>query len=113
MANSKSSPERIVREIKRKRRSGLFSKGFRERIHPSQYTKWSKEFLESGTKRLAGEENPQANRGEQEYFLRVVQEVSGRQFGRSERPYPLSQAVLEQDPRERTSEHRRAGPRAS
>lgn len=31
MANSKSSPERIVREIKRKRRSGLFSKGFGER----------------------------------------------------------------------------------
>ena len=79
MANSKSSPERIVREIKRKSRRVFNSEekiriileGLREEdsisaicrregIHPSQYYKWSKEFLEAGKKRLAGDERREA-----------------------------------------------------
>ena len=67
----------------RKRRSGLFSKGFGERIHPSQYTKWSKEFLESGTKRLAGDEKREATapevtelRQENDSLKQLVAELS-------------------------------------
>ncbi len=60
MANSSSSPEAVVREIKRKTRR-VFNAEEKIRIvleglHTSQYYKWSKEFLEAGKKRLAGDE---------------------------------------------------------
>ncbi len=74
MATSKNTPEGIVREIKRKTRriynseekiriilEGLRGEDSiaeicrREGIHSSQYYKWSKEFLEAGKKRLAGD----------------------------------------------------------
>ena len=74
MATSKMNPESIVREIKRKTRrvfnaeekirivlEGLRGEesvaviSRREGIHPSQYYKWSKEFLEAGKKRLNGD----------------------------------------------------------
>ena len=74
MATSKRDPESVVREIKRKTRrvfnaeekirivlEGLRGEESiaaicrREGIHPSQYYKWSKEFLEAGKKRLTGD----------------------------------------------------------
>ena len=74
MATSKKTPESIVREIKRRTRrvynaeekirivlEGLRGEesiaviSRREGIHPSQYYKWSKEFLEAGKKRLNGD----------------------------------------------------------
>lgn len=83
MAKSKNSPESIVREIKRKTRrvfnaeekiriilEGLRGEDSisalcrREGIHPSLYYKWSKEFLESGKKRLAGDERREATSSE-------------------------------------------------
>lgn len=77
------SPDSIVREIKRKTRR-IFSgeekiriileglKGEisiselcrRERIHPTQYYKWSKEFLEAGKQRLNGDTVREATSGE-------------------------------------------------
>ena len=102
MANSKSAPERIVREIKRKTRrifnaeekiriilEGLRGEDSisalcrREGIHPSQYYKWSKEFLEAGKKRLAGDEVREATspevadlREENESLKQLVAELS-------------------------------------
>ena len=83
MAKSKNSPESIVREIKRKTRrvfnaeekiriilEGLRGEDSisalcrREGIHPSLYYKWSEEFLESGKKRLAGDERREATSSE-------------------------------------------------
>ena len=74
MATSRNTPDGIVREIKRKTRrifnseekiriilEGLRGEATiaeisrREGIHPSQYYKWSKEFLEAGKKRLNGD----------------------------------------------------------
>ena len=74
MARAKQGSESIVREIKRKTRrvfnaeekirivvEGLRGEESiavicrREGIHPSQYYKWSKEFLEAGKKRLNGD----------------------------------------------------------
>ena len=74
MATSRNTPNGIVREIKRKTRrifnseekiriilEGLRGEATiaeisrREGIHPSQYYKWSKEFLEAGKKRLNGD----------------------------------------------------------
>jgi len=74
MATSKNTPEARVREIKRNTRriynseekiriilEGLRGEDSiaeicrREGIHPSQYYKWSKEFLEAGKKRLNGD----------------------------------------------------------
>ena len=74
MAYKKKSPENIVREIKRKTRrqfnaeekiriilEGLKGEDSvaeicrKENIHPTQYYKWSKEFLEAGKKRLNGD----------------------------------------------------------
>jgi len=74
MATTKNTSEGIVREIKRKTRriynseekiriilEGLRGEDSiaeisrREGIHPSQYYKWSKEFLEAGKKRLNGD----------------------------------------------------------
>ena len=102
MANSKSSPERLVREIKRKTRrlfnaeekiriilEGLRGEDSisaicrREGIHPSQYYKWSKEFLEAGKKRLAGDESREATapevtelRQENDSLKQLVAELS-------------------------------------
>jgi transposase len=74
MATPKNTCEGVVREIKRKTRriynseekiriilEGLRGEDSiaeicrREGIHPSQYYKWSKEFLEAGKKRLNGD----------------------------------------------------------
>ncbi len=74
MASKGKSPERVVRDIKRKTRrvfnaeekiriilEGLKGEDSiaeicrRESIHPTQYYKWSKEFLEAGKKRLNGD----------------------------------------------------------
>ena len=74
MATSKNTPDSRVREIKRKTRRiynseekiRIILEGLREEdsiaeicrregIHPSQYYKWSKEFLEAGKKRLNGD----------------------------------------------------------
>ena len=73
-AKKKSSPESIVREIKRKTRRKfsaeekirIILEGLRgeqsitdlcrrEGIHPSIYYKWSKAFLEAGKQRLVGD----------------------------------------------------------
>jgi len=81
MFNKKEkSPESIVKDIKRntKRKFGAEEKirivleGLkgessisdicrRESIHPSQYYKWSKDFLEAGKKRLNGDTVREAN----------------------------------------------------
>ena len=102
MAKSKNSPVSIVREIKRKTRrvfnaeekiriilEGLRGEDSisalcrREGIHPSQYYKWSKEFLEAGKKRLAGDEVREATapevvdlRQENDSLKRLVAELS-------------------------------------
>ena len=74
MTSKEKSPESVVRDIKRKTRrvfnaeekiriilEGLKGEDSiaeicrRESIHPTQYYKWSKEFLESGKKRLNGD----------------------------------------------------------
>jgi transposase len=73
-AKEKSSPDSIVREIKRKTRRKfsaeekirIILEGLRgeqsitdlcrrEGIHPTQYYKWSKAFLEAGKQRLTGD----------------------------------------------------------
>ena len=83
MATSRNTPEGIVREIKRKTRRifnseekiRIILKGQRgedtiaeisrrEGIYPSQYYKWSKEFLEAGKKRLSGNTKREATSGE-------------------------------------------------
>jgi len=83
MATSRNTPEGLVREIKRKTRRDFNSEekirsileGLRgedttadiyrrEGIHPSQYYKWSKEFLEAGKSRLAGDTKRQASSGD-------------------------------------------------
>ena len=79
----KKSSESIVREIKRNTKRVFNSeqkirvileglKGEcaitelcrRENIHPQQYYKWSKDFLEAGKKRLAGDTTREANSSE-------------------------------------------------
>jgi transposase len=101
MANSNDSPEGVVREIKRKTRrvfnaeekirivleglrgeEGISALCRREGIHTSQYYKWSKEFLEAGKKRLAGDEVREATapevaglRQENESFKQLVAEL--------------------------------------
>ena len=83
MASKGKSPKNIVRDIKRKTRrvfnaeekiriilEGLKGEESiaeicrRESIHPTQYYKWSKEFLESGKKRLNGDIVREATSGE-------------------------------------------------
>jgi len=102
MDKTNSSPEGVVREIKRKTRrifnaeekiriilEGLRGEDSisalcrREGIHPSQYYKWSKEFLEAGKKRLAGDEVREATapevaelREENESLKQLVAELS-------------------------------------
>lgn len=74
MAPKSNTPEGIVRDIKRKTRRAfnaeekirIILEGLRgedtiaeicrrENLHPTQYYKWSKEFLEAGKKRLNGD----------------------------------------------------------
>lgn len=74
MVSKGKSPESVVRDIKRKTRrvfnaeekikiilEGLKGEDSiaeicrRESIHPTQYYKWSKEFLEAGKRRLNGD----------------------------------------------------------
>ncbi len=102
MGKSNNSPEKVVREIKRKTRrvfnaeekirivlQGLRGEEAiaalcrREGIHTSQYYKWSKEFLEAGKKRLAGDEIREATapevaelREENESLKQLVAELS-------------------------------------
>ena len=102
MATSKNTPEGRVREIKRKPRriynseekiriilEGLRGEDSiaeicrREGIHPSQYYKWSKEFLEAGKKRLNGDMAREATstevkdlREENEALKQLVAELS-------------------------------------
>ena len=102
MATSKNTPEGVVREIKRKTRriynseekiriilEGLRGEDSiaeicrREGIHPSQYYKWSKEFLEAGKKRLNGDMAREASspevkdlREENEALKALVSELS-------------------------------------
>jgi transposase len=102
MATSKNTPEGIVREIKRKTRriynseekiriilEGLRGEDSiaeicrREGIHPSQYYKWSKEFLEAGKKRLNGDTAREASspevkelREENDALKQLVAELS-------------------------------------
>ena len=81
--NQPSTPERIVREIKRRTRKKYSSEekirivleGLRgevsiadlcrkEGLNPNIYYKWSKEFLEAGKKRLQGDTVREATSGE-------------------------------------------------
>jgi len=74
MATKSNSPESVVRDIKRKTRrqfnaeekiriileglkgeDSIASISRKEAIHPTQYYKWSKEFLEAGKRRLNGD----------------------------------------------------------
>jgi len=83
MRETSSTPEKVVREIKRRTRKRYSSeekirivleglKGEasiaeicrREGIIPNVYYKWSKEFLEAGKKRLQGDTEREATSGE-------------------------------------------------
>lgn len=101
MAAKGKSPENIVKDIKRKTRrvfnaeekirivlEGLKGEESvaticrRESIHPTLYYKWSKEFLEAGKKRLAGDTvreatSPEVNdlRSENDTLKQVVAEL--------------------------------------
>lgn len=102
MANKGKSPENVVKDIKRKTRR-VFSaeekirivleglKGEesvasicrRENIHTTLYYKWSKEFLEAGKRRLAGDTvreatSPEVNelRSENDILKQVVAELT-------------------------------------
>lgn len=98
----KASPESIVREIKRRTRrkfsaeekirivleglrgeQGISDLCRREGIHPTQYYKWSKEFLEAGKRRLTGDTVREADseevnelRAENEALKQLVAELS-------------------------------------
>ena len=95
MARSKEhSPESIVRDIKRKTRrkfteeekirivieglQGEYSIADlcrKEGIHPTMYYKWSKEFLEAGKRRLAGDTaRCRTNRNESAKFDRAARD---------------------------------------
>jgi len=102
MRKNNSSSESIIRDIKRntRRKFGTEEKirividGLRgevsiaelcrrEKIHASQYYKWSKEFLEAGKKRLNGDTEREANssevnelREENEALKQLVAELS-------------------------------------
>jgi transposase len=102
MATSKNTSDARVREIKRKTRRiynseekiRIILEGLRredsiaeicrrEGIHPSQYYKWSKEFLEAGKKRLNGDMAREATstevkdlREENEALKQLVAELS-------------------------------------
>jgi len=99
---SKTSPESIVREIKRRTRRKFTAEekirivleGLRgeesitdlcrkERIHPTVYYKWSKAFLEAGKRQLNGDTAREANssevkdlRDENEALKMLVAELS-------------------------------------
>jgi transposase len=89
---SKTSPESIVREIKRKTRRKFTAEekirivleGLRgeesiadlcrkEGIHPTMYYKWSKSFLESGKRQLSGDTLREASSNE-------VKELRGENY---------------------------------
>ena len=100
-AEKGKSPESVVRDIKRKTRrvfnaeekirivlEGLKGEESiaticrRESIHPNLYYKWSKEFLEAGKRRLAGDTVREATssevndlRGENDILKQVVAEL--------------------------------------
>ena len=88
------SPESIVRQIKRKTRRKFSAeekirivlKGLRgeesiaaiarrEGIHPNQYYRWSKEFLEAGKKRLQGDTKREATSNEVQQILRENEQL--------------------------------------
>jgi transposase len=98
----KQEPESIIREIKRKTRrkftseekirivlegmqgeSSIADVCRKEGIHPTQYYKWSKTFLEAGKKRLTGDTVREADssevkdlRTENEALKQLVAELS-------------------------------------
>lgn len=98
----KESPESIVRQIKRKTRRKFMAEekirivleGLRgeesiseicrrEGIHPNQYYRWSKEFLEAGKRRLQGDTKREATskqvnniRKENEQLKELVAELT-------------------------------------
>lgn len=112
MAEKGKSPESVVRDIKRKTRrvfnaeekirivlEGLKGEESiaticrRESIHPNLYYKWSKEFLEAGKRRLAGDTVREATssevndlRGENDILKQVVAELmlKNRMFKKSQ-----------------------------
>jgi transposase len=98
---SKSSPQAVVRDIRRQTRRKFSSEekirivleGLRgedsiaelcrrEGIHPNHYYRWSKAFLEAGKKRLNGDTQREANsenvsdlRGENQQLKEVVADL--------------------------------------
>jgi transposase len=92
MATKGKSPESVVKDIKRKtgrvfnaeEKIRIVLEGLkgeesvaticrRENIHPTLYYKWSKEFLEAGKKRLAGDTVREATSPEIPYHRRTEQ----------------------------------------
>ena len=102
MTKGKESPDKLIREIKRKTRrkftseekirivleglqgeSSIADVCRREGIHPTMYYKWSKTFLEAGKKRLNGDTEREADsdevkglRSENEQLKQLVAELS-------------------------------------
>jgi transposase len=102
MSQKENTPESIVKDIKRNTRrkfgaeekiriileglKGEFSIAEicrKENVHPTQYYKWSKDFLEAGKKRLNGDTEREANssevvgiRSENESLKALVAELS-------------------------------------
>lgn len=102
MSQKENTPESIVKDIKRNTRrkfgaeekiriilEGLKGESSiaeicrKENVHPTQYYKWSKDFLEAGKKRLNGDTEREANssevvgiRSENESLKALVAELS-------------------------------------
>jgi transposase len=102
VSKTSQEPEAVVREIRRKTRRKFSSEekiriileglkgeesiaaiARREGIHPNQYYKWSKEFLEAGKRRLLGDTVREATsdevtdlRKENEQLKQLVAELS-------------------------------------
>nr|MBA3572192.1 transposase [Pyrinomonadaceae bacterium] len=103
-----SSSEQVVRAIRRQTRrmfsadekirialDGLPGEGSiadlcrREGIHPNQYYTWSKEFLEAGKRRLKGDTERPATRGE----VDELRSENGR-LSRNTRPTTMPPALI-------------------
>ena len=85
-SSSKTSSGRPADNILRKRRSVLFLDGLRgedsiaelcrrEGISQGAYYKWSKDFMEAGKKRLAGDTAREATTGEVKYLRREARDL--------------------------------------
>jgi transposase-like protein len=137
MATSKNTPEARVREIKRNTRriynseekiriilEGLRGEDAiaeicrREGIHPSQYYKWSKEFLEAGKKRLNGDMAREATstevkdlREENEALKQLVAELSlkNRMLKKAQRVWNKAGLLYEVQPMGEVRNHSACG----